>query len=187
MNCKEEYIDLRIPNPEYERQRERHGEILIRLNQTIPYTEEYYRTLHLLFGDRIGEGSYVASPLLPGAALDKLKIGRNVFINSNLLAMSRGGITIEDDVNIAANVCLLSNNHDPYDREVIRCRPIHIQKGAWIGANATILAGVSIGKHSIVGAGAVVTKDVPNYAVVVGNPARVIKTLDASKFSDERE
>ena len=50
--------------------------------------------------------------------------------------------------------------------------------------NAVILAGVSIGKHAIVGAGAVVTKDVPDYAVVVGNPAKVRKMLDAEKFSD---
>lgn len=69
-------------------------------------------------------------------------------------------------------------------RMVLTCKPIRIQKGAWIGANAVILAGVSIGKHAIVGAGAVVTKDVPDYAVVVGNPAKVIKMLDAEKFSD---
>lgn len=67
---------------------------------------------------------------------------------------------------------------------VLTCKPIRIQKGAWIGANAVILAGVSVGKHAIVGAGAVVTKDVPDYAVVVGNPAKVIKMLDAEKFSD---
>lgn len=67
---------------------------------------------------------------------------------------------------------------------VLTCKPIRIQKGAWIGANAVILAGVSVGKYAIVGAGAVVTKDVPDYAVVVGNPAKVIKMLDAEKFSD---
>ena len=50
---------------------------------------------------------------------------------------------------------------------VLTCKPIRIQKGAWIGANAVILAGVSVGKYAIVGAGAVVTKDVPDYAVVV--------------------
>ena len=58
--------------------------------------------------------------------------------------MARGGITIEDDVQIAGNVSLLSNNHDPYDRMVLTCKPIWIQKGAWIGANAVILAGVFI-------------------------------------------
>lgn len=63
-------------------------------------------------------------------------------------------------------------------------KPVLIQKGAWIGAGATILPGISIGKHAIVGAAAVVTKDVPDYAIVVGNPAKVVKTLDADKFED---
>ena len=119
---------------------------------------------------------------MSGAALENLKIGKNVFINSNLLAMSRGGITIEDDVQIAGNVSLVSNNHDLYDRQILTCKPVLIKKGAWIGAGATILAGISIGKYAVVGAGAVVTKDVPDYAVVVGNPAKVIKTLDAEKL-----
>ena len=96
--------------------------------------------------------------------------------------MARGGITVEDDVLMAANVQLLSNNHDEYDRQVLTCKPIHIKKGAWIGAGASILAGVTVGENAIVGAGAIVTKDVPDYAVVVGSPARVVKTLDKDKF-----
>ena len=109
-------------------------------------------------------------------------MGKNVMINSNLLAMDRGGITIEDDVQIAANVQLLTNNHDPYERMILPCRPILIKKGAWIGAGATILPGICVGAHSIIGASSVVTKDVPDCAVVVGNPARVVKMLDAEKL-----
>ncbi len=97
--------------------------------------------------------------------------------------MSRGGITIEDDVMIAANVSLISNNHDLYDRQVLICKPIVIKKGAWIGAGAAILPGVTVGKYAVVGAASVVTHDVPDYAVVVGNPARVTKVLDESRFS----
>jgi len=100
------------------------------------------------------------------------------------LMMSAGGITIDDDVQIAANVQLISNNHDPYERNVITCRPVHICKGAWIGAGSTILPGVTIGKHAIVGAASVVTKPVPDYAVAVGNPAKVIKYLDKDKFEE---
>ena len=96
--------------------------------------------------------------------------------------MARGGITIEDDVMLAANVQLLSNNHDEYNRQVLICNEITIKKGAWIGAGVSILPGVTIGKYAIVGAGAIVTKDVPDYAVVVGIPARVVKTLDEDKF-----
>ena len=57
-----------------------------------------------------------------------------------------------------------------------------IRQGAWIGAGATILPGVCVGKYAIVGAGSVVTKDVPDYAVVVGNPAKIVKMLDSERF-----
>ena len=95
---------------------------------------------------------------------------------------SGGGITIEDDVNIAANTQLITNNHDPYDRAVLTCTPVHIKKGAWIGAGSTILPGVTIGKYAIVGACSVVTRDVGDCEVVAGNPAKAIKSLDAGRF-----
>ena len=101
----------------------------------------------------------------------------------NCLMMSRGGITIEDDVMIAANVSLITNNHDVYDRPVLLCKPVHIKQGAWIGANATILPGVTVGKYAVVAAGSIVTKDVPDYTVVAGNPAKVIKELDKEKYN----
>ena len=145
------------------------NEILFRLNHTMPMTPEYGEVLKELFGDNIGENSMVQAPL-SGAALDRLKIGNNV------------GITIEDDVMLAANVQLLSNNHDEYDRQVLLCKPIHIKKGAWIGAGASILPGVTIGEYAIVGAGAIVTKDVGDYEVAVGVPAKVVKKLDQKKF-----
>lgn len=181
MQCEEIMVDLTKSSPEELAHGRKLTELLFRLNHTMPMSEEYGAVLKEIFGENIGEGSYIAAPL-NGAVVDNMKIGRNVFINSNLLAMARGGITIEDNVQIAGNVSLLTNNHDPYNRMLLPCKPILIKRGAWIGANAVILPGISIGKHSIVGAGSVVTKDVPDYAVVVGNPARVIKTLDADRF-----
>ena len=159
----------------------RQGELIFKLNHTMPMTPEYDEILKELFGDNLGENSRVMAPI-SGAALDKLVIGDNVFINSNCLAMARGGIIIEDDVMLAANVQLLSNNHDEYNRNVLLCKPIHIKKGAWIGAGATILPGVTIGEYAIVGASAVVTKDVGDYEVAVGVPAKIVKTLDKNKF-----
>ncbi len=156
-------------------------ELLFRFNHTMPGTPEYAALMNELFAGNIGEGSYVAAPVT-GVCFDRIKIGKGVFINSNLLAMARGGVTIEDDVQMAANVQILTNNHDPYDRQLLTVKPVLIREGAWIGAGATILPGICIGKHAIVGAASVVTKDVPDYGVVVGNPARLIKTLDADRF-----
>lgn len=181
MECKEIIVDIRKISEEERALGKKMTELLFKLNHTMPMTEEYSIILKELFGENIGIGTYVTAPL-NGAALNKMKMGKNVFINSNLLAMARGGITIEDDVQISGNVSLLTNNHDPYDRMILPCKPILIKKGAWIGANVVILRGISIGKHSIVGAGSVVTKDVPDYAVVVGNPAKVVKMLDPKRF-----
>ena len=181
MDATEERVDLRIPHPEDAEKARKQIQLIFKLNHTMPMTEEYTEVLHELFEDRLGEGSTVSAPLQMVCA-DRVIIGKNVFINTNLLAMARGGITIEDDVLIAANVSLISNNHDPYERQVLTCKPVVIKKGAWIGAGATVLPGVTVGEHAIVGAASVVTHDVPDYAVVVGNPARVVKTLDASKF-----
>lgn len=154
-------------------------ELIFKLNHTLPRSDEYMEVMNELFD--IGEDSFVMAPVA-GAAIDMLKIGNNVYINSNSLLMARGGITIEDDVLIAANVQLLSNNHDEYERQILTCKPIHIKKGAWIGAGASILPGVTIGKYAIVGAGAIVTKDVGDFEVAVGIPAKVVKKLDENKF-----
>lgn len=175
-------VDMRNQiTPEEAAWYQKQTELLFRLNHTMPQTEEYQAILKELFGERLGEGSFVAAPL-SGAALDKLVIGKHCFINSNLLAMARGGITIEDEVQIAANVQLLSNNHDPYDRMVLTCKPILVKKGAWLGAGASIMSGVTIGKYAIVGAASVVTHDVPDYGVAVGSPAKVIKLLEQERF-----
>ena len=76
------------------------------------------------------------------------------------------GITIDDGAMIAANVQLISNNHDLYERQIITCKPVHIGKNAWIGAGATVLPGVTIGDNAVVGAASVVTKDVAADTIV---------------------
>ena len=90
-----------------------------------------------------------------------------------------GGITIEDDVMIAPRVNLISEGHPVSikDRKTLAVGKVHIKKNAWIGANVTILPGVTIGENSIVAAGAVVSKDVPDNSIVGGIPAKVIKTI----------
>ena len=107
------------------------------------------------------------------------KIAKNVFINFDCVFLDLGGITIEEGVMIAPKVNLLSEGHPTIaeDRHSLVPGPIHIKRNAWIGANATILAGVTIGENAIVAAGAVVSKDVPDNSIVGGIPAKIIKKI----------
>ena len=103
------------------------------------------------------------------------------FIQQCCTFFGRGGITIGNDVFIGPKVNLITINHDPNpeNRSATYGRPIVIEDKAWIGINSTILPGVRIGYGAIVGAGSVVTKDVPPMTVVAGNPARFIKGIEA--------
>ena len=159
------------------------AKLVHQFNHAEPFSEEWWSLQREIFKDKIGEGSRVMSPLT-AVRPNQVTIGKNVVVMNGCLMMSAGTITIDDNVQIAANVQLISNNHDPYERNVITCKPVHICKGAWVGAGSTILPGITVGKHAIVGAASVVTKDVPNYAVAVGNPAKVIKYLDKDKFEE---
>jgi acetyltransferase-like isoleucine patch superfamily enzyme len=107
-------------------------------------------------------------------------IGKNVFINHGCSFLDLGGITIEDDVMIGPQVNIITENHlvDPKSRKSLELNSVTIKRNAWIGANATILPGVIIGENSIVAAGAVVTKDVPDNTIVGGVPAKLIKKIE---------
>lgn len=183
MECEEIRVDMRETDPAEAEKGRRLMQKVFQYNHTVPFTEEAFALMKEIFGENSGENCMIAAPV-QGACLDRVRLGNNVFINSNALMMARGGITFEDDVQVAANCQFLTNNHDPYDRQILPCRPILVKKGAWIGAGVTVTPGVCIGKHAIVGAASVVTHDVPDYAVAVGNPARVIKTLDKERFKD---
>lgn len=109
-----------------------------------------------------------------------LHIGKRVFINSCCCFQDQGGIYIADDVQIGHGVKLVTLNHGkaPQDRTTVYPEPINIEENVWIGSGAIVLPGVRIGKNAIVGAGSVVTKDVPEGAVVAGNPARILENLN---------
>ena len=107
----------------------------------------------------------------------QMKIGRGVFVNHSLTCMAAGGITIDDGVMIGPDVRIVTDNHDFQNRMVLRCKPVHICRNAWIGVGAIILPGVTIGENAVVAAGAVVTKDVAPNTIVGGNPAKFIKNI----------
>ena len=119
----------------------------------------------------------------------KISIGAYVTIRPGTMLFADpredgAGITIEDNVLIGSGVHMYVHNHRfentflPISKQGwYPSKSILIKEGSWIGANALILPGVTIGKNAVVGAGSVVTKQVPDYAVVVGAPARVVKVL----------
>jgi acetyltransferase-like isoleucine patch superfamily enzyme len=92
-----------------------------------------------------------------------------------------GPVTLGNDIRLAQNITLSGLNHNyedinmPIHKQGVSTAPICIEDHCWIGANVVVVAGVTIGKHAIVAAGSIVTKDIPAYSVAVGNPARVIK------------
>lgn len=94
-----------------------------------------------------------------------------------------GPIKVGKSCLTAQNIVISGLNHNykdtlkPILAQGINTNPVTLKDGCWIGANSTIVAGVTIGKNAVIGAGSVVTKDVPDYAVAVGNPAKVVKTL----------
>ena len=109
-----------------------------------------------------------------------IKIGKNVFINAGCKFQDQGGIEIGDGALIGHGVVLATLNHDfaPETRSTLHPSAIKIGKNVWIGSNATVLPGVSIGDGAIVAAGAVVTRDIPAKTIAAGVPAKVIRKID---------
>lgn len=109
-----------------------------------------------------------------------ITVGKNVFINSGCRFQDQGGIFIGDGTLIGHNVVLATLNHgiSPDERHDLFPAPIHIGKNVWIGANATVLPGVTIGDNAVIAAAAVVTKDVPANVVVAGVRAKVIRKTE---------
>ena len=138
--------------------------------------------LRALFSKLIGKPVDESFGLFPPFHTDcgkNIHIGKNVFINMGCKFQDQGGIFIDDGVLIGHNVVLATLNHamSPENRSTMHPAPIHIGKNVWIGSNATVLPGVSIGDGAIVAAGAVVTKDVPENTIVGGVPAQVMRKL----------
>lgn len=165
-----------------------------RLGPDIPFTHWrlYFKSLMLRLCKKKFKQFSDSSEFRPGAyaiSCSKISIGNRVVIRPGtmLFADTRvngASITIEDDVLIGSGVHFYTGNHafDNIEVPIIdqghsESREVIVKKGSWIGANAIILPGVTIGENTVIGAGSVVTKSIPSKAVAAGNPAKVIKLL----------
>ena len=115
-----------------------------------------------------------------------LRCGNRVFINFNATILAQAPITLGDDVMIGPNCSLITVGHPVADHRMRRggweqAKPISIGENTWLGANVTVLPGVSIGKQCVVGAGTLVTHDIPDNSLVLGSPGKVVRTLDDSQ------
>lgn len=152
--------------------------ITMELNTKYNPPEKVRELFSKLTASEIDESCFIIPPFHTEFGKNT-KIGKNVFINSCCRFQDNGGIEIGDKTMIGQNVTIVTLNHDinPETRINATPKPVKIGKNVWIGADCTILPGVTIGENSVIGAGSVVTKNVPDNVVVAGNPAIVIKKI----------
>ena len=146
-------------------------------NAKMPDDMTYIDDLEELFGRKLDDVR-ILTPFICDFG-NTVKFGKGVFINHSAILSSSGGIEFEDGCMAAPGLRIATINHDMNERHTTYTYgKVTIKKNAWLGMNVTICPGVTVGEYAVVAAGAVVTKDVPDYAVVGGVPAKVIKMLD---------
>jgi maltose O-acetyltransferase len=167
-------------DPELQQLSRRAMQLMDRYNRTsIDDAEERRAILADLLGSVGGE--VVIRPPFYCDYGSNIRIGPRTFANFNLVALDVAAITIGEDVQIGPNVQLLTPTHpiepEPRRAKVEGAKPITIGNNVWLGGGVIVCPGVCIGENTVVGAGAVVTRDLPANVVAVGNPARVIRSV----------
>lgn len=153
--------------------------VTFRLNTAYHTPGEVRALLSELFGKEADPTLRVFPPFYTDFGKN-ITIGRHVFINACCHFQDHGGVTLGDGCQIGHNVVFATLNHGiaPEDRVHTYPAPIVLGKNVWVGSNATILQGVTVGDNAIIAAGAVVTKDVPADTIVGGVPAKVIRRIN---------
>lgn len=185
-----EFIDFcRKGNPISGEDKELHGlltecsyeaqKITMALNTSYHSKEEIVEIFSELTGNKV-DSSFMCFPPFYTDFGKNITIGKNVFFNTGCSFQDRGGISIGDGSMLGMNVTIATLNHGlPLEtRNTTYPLPVIIGNNVWIGSNATILPGVTIEDNSVVAAGAVVTKDVPENTVVAGVPAKAVKKIN---------
>ncbi len=152
--------------------------ITFQLNTAYHTPEEVRRLLSELFGYTVPASLRVFPPFYTDFGKN-ISVGENVFINACCHFQDHGGVTLGDGCQIGHNVVFATLNHGlaPEDRAFTYPAPIVLERNVWVGSNATILQGVTIGENAVVAAGAVVTRDVPANTIVGGVPAKFIRKI----------
>lgn len=158
---------------------DKNQQLLQELNNSINNQDQVREKLSLITNQRIDDSVEIRLPFYSDFGRN-IHLGKGIFINSGAMFTDLGGIYISDNVLIGPKVTIASVNHPaiPEKRREVEPEPVYIHRNAWLGANAVITPGVSVGENAIVAAGAVVTNNVPKNTVVAGVPARVIKVLN---------
>lgn len=152
-------------------------------NQTRPDEEEKRQELLRKMLPEIGQGTKIHAPFNSNWGGMHLHLGDNVYINFGLSMVDDADIYIGSFTMLGPNVSLITTNHliAPELRKEKRYQyilPIHIKENCWLGANVTVLPGVTIGENSVIGAGSVVTHDIPANVVAVGVPCKVLREIN---------
>lgn len=154
-------------------------QLIMMLNSRYYPNEEVLKQLEKITGQTIDSSVIVSLPFYSDFG-KHITFGKDIFINQNVTFVDLGGITLEDQVLIGPGSRLITVNHliSPKNRRGLNVKPIYVKKNAWIGANVTILPGVTIGENSVVGADSTVTKDVPDNVIIIGSPAKVVSNIE---------
>lgn len=143
--------------------------------------EKRQRLLREMFAE-IGEGCYIEPPLHANFGGRHVHFGRCVYANFNLTLVDDTHIYVGDHTMIGPNVTIATGSHPLFpeqrERGLQYNKPVRIGRNCWIGAGAVLVPGVTVGDDTVIGAGSVVTRDIPSGVVAVGNPCRVMRTID---------
>lgn len=159
----------------------KHLEKLYDFNETRPSEQEKRAALLKEMFASIGDSCYIEPPLRSNWGGHHVHFGSNIYCNFNLTLVDDTYIYIGDNVMIGPNVTLATAGHPISPKLRLKGiqynKPIRIEKNVWIGSSVQVMPGVTIGENSIVGAGSVVTKDIPPNVIAVGNPCKVMREI----------
>ena len=157
-------------------------ELLYDFNQTRPSEQDKREKMLKKMFAEIGDDCYIEPPFHANWGGKNVHFGNGVYANFNLTMVDDCDIFVGNNVMFGPNVTVSAGTHPIHpelrSKQAQYNIPIHIGNNVWIGANSVILPGVNIGDNSVIGAGSIVTKDIPSNVVAVGNPCRVLREIN---------